>query len=347
MSSPRVPRVSIGLPVFNGEEFLSSAIGSILAQTYTDFELIISDNASTDRTQAICREYAASDPRIRYYRNDHNLGAAVNFNRTFELASGEYFKWAAHDDMLAPEYLERCVAALDAHPEAVLCQTLVKQIGAFGEFLANFDTSAPGADSPLPSERFGASILTFHHAIDVYGVIRAEALAKTPLHLPHAGSDKALLADLALGAPFVYVKEPLFIHRDHPGRFVHQALKSRDEILVWYGADRSAKQVWSWWRHYRALYGLVSRRVPDRRERLRCYGHLLRWLTIDRNLRGLVGDALWALDPRTVTALRTLSQWLRRQQRLIASRRRVWAQPHDARQSSLQPGQLTARGDER
>jgi GT2 family glycosyltransferase len=81
MSNPRAPRVSIELPVFNGEEFLSSAIASILAQTYPDFELIISDNASTDRTETICREYAASDRRIRYYRNDRNLGAAVNFNR--------------------------------------------------------------------------------------------------------------------------------------------------------------------------------------------------------------------------------------------------------------------------
>ena len=86
-------RVSIGLPVYNGEKYLEQALISILSQTYTDFELIISDNASTDRTQAICREYAAKDPRIRYYCNEENLGAAPNHNRVFELASGEYFKW--------------------------------------------------------------------------------------------------------------------------------------------------------------------------------------------------------------------------------------------------------------
>jgi glycosyltransferase involved in cell wall biosynthesis len=331
MSSARTPRVSIGLPVFNGQNFVSQAIGSILAQTYNDFELIISDNASTDRTEAICREYAASDRRIRYYRNARNLGAAANFNRTFELASGEYFKWAAHDDMLAPEYLERCVAALDAHPDAVLCQTLVQQIGELGEFLSIFDTRATGADSARPSKRFAASILTFHHAIDVFGVIRAEALAKRPLHLPHAGSDKALLADLALESPFTYVREPLFIHRDHPVRFVHKALKDRDETLVWYGANGSARQVWSWWRHYRALFAIVSRRVAGRRERLRCYGHLLRWLTVDRNFRGLVGDALWAFDPRTVTALRAWSEWWRGDPAVIASRRRISAQPDEAR----------------
>jgi glycosyltransferase involved in cell wall biosynthesis len=331
MSNPRAPRVSIGLPIFNGENFVSQAIGSIVAQTYTDFELIISDNASTDRTEAICREYAASDRRIRYYRNDRDIGAAANFNRTFELASGEYFKWAAHDDMLAPEYLEQCVAALDAHPDAVLCQALVQQIGEFGESLSIFDTSATGADSPWPSERFAASVLTFHHAIDVFGVIRAEALTKTPLHLPHAGSDKALLADLALESPFTYVKVPLFIHRDHPARFVHKALKNRDETLVWYGANGSAKQVWSWWRHYRALFSIVSRRVADRRERLRCYGHLLRWLAVDRNFRGLVGDALWAFDPRTVTALRALSQWWRGNPPVDASRHPTSAQPNEAR----------------
>jgi glycosyltransferase involved in cell wall biosynthesis len=337
MLSPRTPRVSIGLPVFNGENFVSQAIESILAQTYTDFELIISDNASTDRTEAICREYAAADPRIRYYRNGHNLGAAANFNLTFELASGEYFKWAAHDDMLAPEYLEQCVGALDAHPEAVLCQTLVQQIGELGEFLSVFDTSATGGDSPWPSKRFAGSILTFHHAFDVFGVIRAEALAKTPLHLPHAGSDKALLADLALESPFTYVREPLFIHRDHPARFVHKALKNRDETLVWYGANDSAKQVWSWWRHYRALFAIVSRRVADRRERLRCYGHLLRWLTVHRNFRGLVGDALWAFDPRTVTAVRALSQ------------RRGGDPPvsESRRHASLRGRPLTAHGDER
>lgn len=308
MSSLNAPRVSIGLPVFNGERFLSDAIGSILAQTYTDFELIISDNASTDRTEAICRDYAASDSRIRYDRTDHNVGAAANFNRTFLLASGEYFKWAAHDDMLAPEYLERCVAALDAHPNAVLCQTLVGQIGERGELLAIFESGAPNADSPRPSARFGGSILADHHAFDVFGVIRAEALAKTPLHLPYAGSDKVLLAELALGRPFTYVREPLFIHRDHPGRFVHQALKDRDETLVWYGANASAKRVWSWWRRYCDLFRLVSRRVADPSERLRCYGHLLRWLTVDRNFKALVGDILWAVDPRMVTTVRALSR---------------------------------------
>ena len=97
----KVPRVSIGLPVYNGENYMAAAIDSLLAQTFTDFELIISDNASTDATEQICRDYAHRDGRIRYYREEVNRGAAWNFTHTFELARGEYFKWHAHDDLCA------------------------------------------------------------------------------------------------------------------------------------------------------------------------------------------------------------------------------------------------------
>ena len=103
--SENEPRVSIGMPVYNGEKYLEEAIQSILAQTYSDFELVISDNASTDKTQEICLEYAARDSRVRYHRNEKNLGAAPNYNRTFELSTGQYFKWADYDDLLAEEFL--------------------------------------------------------------------------------------------------------------------------------------------------------------------------------------------------------------------------------------------------
>ncbi|MBS0016773.1 MAG: glycosyltransferase family 2 protein, partial [Arthrospira sp. SH-MAG29] len=118
---PPHPRVSIGLPVYNGENFIQETLDCLLSQTFDDFELIICDNASTDRTEEICRDYAARDKRIRYYRHPENLGAAKNYNRTFELSTAEYFKWAAHDDLYAPEFLERCVEALDTHPSTVLC----------------------------------------------------------------------------------------------------------------------------------------------------------------------------------------------------------------------------------
>src|SRR3972149_8539793 len=92
------PRVSVGLPVFNGEQFLRQALDSVLAQTYPGFELIISDNASTDRTQDICEAYATRDKRIQYYRQSKNVGGGRNYNFVFEVSNGEYFKWLAHDD---------------------------------------------------------------------------------------------------------------------------------------------------------------------------------------------------------------------------------------------------------
>src|SRR5262245_31410059 len=116
----RRPRVSIGVPVYNGERYLRECIDSILGQTFRDFELILSDNASTDATRTICEAYATRDPRVRYYRNEQNLGACRNFNRCVELARGDYFLWAAHDDAIAPEYLARCVEALDRDPSVVL-----------------------------------------------------------------------------------------------------------------------------------------------------------------------------------------------------------------------------------
>src|SRR3954470_1068595 len=97
--SERRPRVSIGLPVYNGQRFLAPAVSSLLAQTFADFELVICDNASTDDTEAICRRFAERDPRVRYHRNEQNVGAAPNFNRALALSTGQYFKWAAHDDL--------------------------------------------------------------------------------------------------------------------------------------------------------------------------------------------------------------------------------------------------------
>jgi len=101
----KVPQVSIGMPVYNGAKFIREALDSLLAQTFTDFELIISDNASTDETEAICQEYAAKDARIRYVRQAKNLGAVANFKFVLDEAVGEYFMWAAHDDKWSKAYL--------------------------------------------------------------------------------------------------------------------------------------------------------------------------------------------------------------------------------------------------
>jgi GT2 family glycosyltransferase len=122
-SPVRAPRVSIGMPLYNAERYLAGTLESILGQTFCDLEVVISDNGSTDRTEQICRQYASRDNRIRYYRNEVNRGAAWNYNHVFELARGEYFKWASYDDLLAPKFLEHCVASLDQDPSAALAFT--------------------------------------------------------------------------------------------------------------------------------------------------------------------------------------------------------------------------------
>ena len=162
------PRVCIGLPVYNGERFLAGAIASILAQTYTDFELIICDNASTDRTGEICRGFARKDARVRYHRQPRNLGATANFNHCFELASGAYFKWAADGDVLEPRFLEACVEALDDDPGAVLSQSLVKVVDEADRLVEIYDHSAYGTSSPRPSERLSGRLRGT--CVEVFGV---------------------------------------------------------------------------------------------------------------------------------------------------------------------------------
>lgn len=120
---PAAPKVSIGMPVFNGEQFIRGALDSLLKQSFSDFELIISDNASTDGTERICREYAARDKRIRYVRQPTNLGAAANFKFVLDEARGEYFMWAADDDIRSADFLEEAVRLLDSRQDCVAATT--------------------------------------------------------------------------------------------------------------------------------------------------------------------------------------------------------------------------------
>jgi len=207
------PRLSIGLPVYNGEKFIKEAIDSILAQTFEDFELIISDNASTDKTGEICRAYAAKDQRIRYYRNEKNIGCACNFNRVFELSSGEYFKWVAHDDLHDPDLIVKCIEVLDQDPNVILCHSKVYFIDEDGQFLQNYDIHLK-TDSPKPHERFH-ELLTKHLCYQCYGVIRASALRMTPPMGSYGASDAIFLLRLGLLGRFYQIPEYLFFARSH------------------------------------------------------------------------------------------------------------------------------------
>ena len=178
MKSANNPRVSIGMPVYNGEKYIEAAIKSILAQTYSEFELIISDNASTDRTMTICQAYVAEDRRIHYYRNDHNLGAAPNFNRVFELSSGEYFKWASSDDVIAPDYLEKCVNVLELNPEVILSYPRTRIINERGEFIGHH-TYMADVSSGKPHICFRNIVIYREEVFQIFGLIRSSCLLYT------------------------------------------------------------------------------------------------------------------------------------------------------------------------
>src|SRR5260370_2197817 len=145
--------VSIGLFVYKGERCVEEWLHSIVSQTFADFELIISDNASTDQTGEIAQAYAKRDDRIRYYRNEKNMGAGWNARRVYELATGKYFKWAAADDLLEPDLMRRCVEILESDPDCVVAYARTKQIDENGTFFMNYITPVK-TDSNEPDHRF-------------------------------------------------------------------------------------------------------------------------------------------------------------------------------------------------
>src|SRR2546423_2625235 len=151
--NPQLPLISIGMPVYNGAQFISQALDSLLKQTFADFEIIICDNASTDGTEEICSEYARRDQRIRYYRNPINLGLAGNCRRVLEVARGKYFKYAAHDDLCAPRLLERCVEVLENKPDVILAYPKTMLLDEASGKLSEYD-DRQNLQSPRASERF-------------------------------------------------------------------------------------------------------------------------------------------------------------------------------------------------
>jgi glycosyltransferase involved in cell wall biosynthesis len=215
MTIQQKPNVSIGVPVYNGEQYLAATLESLLAQTYGDFELIISDNASIDHTEEICRFYAQRDRRIIYFRNPKNFGAPANFRRVFELASGQYFRWASWDDLFAAESLRRCVDILDAEPSVVLAYPKTTLIDAEGQKIDTYDDGLH-LDSPKASERFVQVCENLKLINVVYGLARSDVMRKTQFTRSFPGGDSVLVAELSLYGSFWEIPEFLFYRRLHP-----------------------------------------------------------------------------------------------------------------------------------
>lgn len=211
MESDNQPLVSIGLPVFNGENGLARALDSLLEQDYANLEIIISDNGSTDATIEICKKYVLKDSRINYFRSEKNLGSTWNFNRVFELSSGKYFMWVAHDDTRESSFVGVCVGKMEQCPEAVLCQSYTAIfIEGWKEMLCIARMDSLEDVSGL-IERY-KEILKRLPATAIYGLYRSSALRKTLLFQKSIATDIAFVQELSIYGKFVQVPMVLFTY---------------------------------------------------------------------------------------------------------------------------------------
>lgn len=270
-----VPRVTVGIPVFNGEVYLSRAIESVLAQTFTDFELLISDNGSTDRTESICRQYAAQDSRIRYYREEVNRGAAWNHNRLVELARGEYFKWQCCDDFCAPQMISTCISELDQNPNLVLCYGQFVRIDKNGAVLGTKISRVQGMASA--HERFHSLIHRRDSCEEIYGVMRTAVARQTSLIGPYSNSDDTFLAEMILRGQFGAAPEPLIYYRLHSGQST-KAYKDRVERMWWFDTSHRRRIVLPSSILLREYLSLIHRAPVPFSARLRCYLHMVPWM---------------------------------------------------------------------
>jgi glycosyltransferase involved in cell wall biosynthesis len=263
------------MPVYTAQRYLHEAIDSVLAQTMGDLELVISDNASTDATAEICREYVARDPRVRYFRNAANLGVVANFNLAFTRSRGVYFKWAAYDDLHAPTYLERCAAVLDERGDVAVSHSLTRSIDDAGRDRGEFP-AAYRLDVAHAPERFRRVIWTDAFP-PIWGLMRAAAIRRTKLHEPYMGSDRNFMAEMVLRGGVAYVPEPLFLLREHAGSYT-SSVKDYYQRLSWYAPGR---RVPSWMQipvTARGYVGAIARAPLAWSDKVACFRHVSEWV---------------------------------------------------------------------
>jgi glycosyltransferase involved in cell wall biosynthesis len=281
-----IPRLSIGLPVYNSEDYLAESLEALLGQSYADYELIISDNASTDGTADICRSYEKRDSRIRYFRQPRNIGAAPNHNFVFEQSRSELFKWASGDDLYAHDLLERCIAALDEHPDVVLAHSWTAAIDGAGNVTQSLpyhlQTESPDAPVRFRSMLFGTG--ENDHGIiradDEYGVIRSQVMRRINMQGSYYNADRVFTIGIALQGRFYQIPEWLYFRRDHDDRAAH----AQPTVRKWCTNldPRRASRL----RHPTArlvaeyIWGYIAaiRHAPlSPADRLECYGILAQW----------------------------------------------------------------------
>ena len=264
------------MPVYNGANYVATAIESILAQEFDDFELIISDNGSSDATPEICRAYQEQDDRIRLFLQEENLGATPNFDFVFQQARAPFFKWAAHDDVLLPGFIDQCMKTLEEDPSVVLACPAVGEIDKNGAFVKPYDYGLD-VEGPDPHVRF-YEYIAHPWAYHLFGIFRTEVLARTPRIESYAGSDNFLLAEVMLHGRMVELPDRLLHLRVH-ARQSTQAHPDAYERVRWFDADRKGGMTFPRWEGLVACVKGIARAPLSATDRMRCYGMLLRWAT--------------------------------------------------------------------
>jgi len=276
------PKVSIGMAVYNGGFYLKDTLNSILSQTFTDYELIISDNASLDNTMKICKMFEKNDSRIRYYRNKMNLGAAWNLNHVFHLGKGKYFQWACHDDIWTSTLLQRYVEVLDENQDVVLCYGRTTYINEMGTPLRSL-IRRPLLQDAIPSIRF-RKFMDYHpnECNPVLGLFRSNILGKTRLIGSYPSSDMILLGEIALAGRFFEIPDCLFLRRDHPESSV-RSNPGWEDRAVWFNPLNKGKLQLHAFKWTIEWMKSICRSPIGVLERLKCVFILCLWAKKNKN----------------------------------------------------------------
>jgi glycosyltransferase involved in cell wall biosynthesis len=272
------PRVGIGMPVYNGEEYIREAIESLLGQTFGDLELVIADNRSTDGTESICREYVALDRRVRYHRNDRNLGGPGNFRRVFALCRGEYHKWSTADDWSDRTVLEKSVAVLDDRPDVVLVYPKTRMVDRTGTPFQDYEDDLD-LQEESPSARLIRLLKTIDRCHAHLGVIRRAAMARTDLIGGELWSDTRFLAELSLYGKFIVLPEYLLFRRWHEASSSwEQTDMSRQR--AYYDPEKRTRFGMHTWRRLAGLFAGAARApigVGEKWRLMKYLGRRARW----------------------------------------------------------------------
>jgi glycosyltransferase involved in cell wall biosynthesis len=291
------PKVSIGLPVYNGEGHIRAALDNLLSQSEPDLEIVISDNGSTDGTEAICREYAARDGRVRYARSDRNRGVAWNFNQVFHLARGRYFKWASSNDIHDPDYVRECLSRLEANDSAVLVYGKTKLIDERGAVTAEYEDNLD-LPWPDPPRRFREYLERVGLCNALYGLMRPEAVRRTAILGDYPGSDVVFLGELTLHGTFVEVPRYLLYRRfDRAGEAHNATLESWQEFFAPNTRGTISMRTW---RHQFEYFRGALRAPVSLVDKARVVGRIARiCIAVRRELaRELAGAVRWRFSRR-------------------------------------------------